>query len=76
MERIQLAGRVPTLRDNLRAMRSLHKAQSNSQLLEELRQQTQSVLDARKEQGAKPERTWFPHFKETGTPYVGDCFHF
>lgn len=42
--------------------------------LQSLMNQVDSALAERKEQGAKPERQWFPVSNEHGTPYLGDVF--
>ena len=34
--------------------------------------ETLKAMEVRKEQGAKPERIWFPDRKETGTPSVAE----
>ncbi len=58
------------------AMRQQVQQAFMSAPLQEQVQQTIQVLDERKEQGAKPERVWFPVSNESGTPWLGDVFGF
>ena len=33
-----------------------------------------AAVDARKEQGARPEKLWSTEFNQSGTPFLGDVF--
>lgn len=39
-------------------------------------EETIKSLDKRKEEGAKPERQWFPHFESTGTISIAEHMGF
>ncbi|WP_065869876.1 hypothetical protein [Pseudomonas sp. 25 E 4] len=45
-------------------------------MLEQQVQETLKAVEARKEQGVKPERIWFPERQETGTTCVAEWMGF
>ena len=49
-----------------------HVRQFMHPVLEQQVTETIKQLDVRKEQGAKPERVWFPDYQSYGTPSVAE----
>jgi len=56
------------------ALRQQVQASFLNQHLTAMVDETFAKLEQRKAQGIKPERVWFPHSTEKGTPFVGDSF--
>lgn len=68
MQGIQL---TPGERQRL-ALQQQARASFLNPVLQDQVEQTIRQLDVRKEQGAKPEKVWFPDYQSYGTPSVAE----
>lgn len=71
MQRIQLKGRVPTLKDQQR-LNTQRVAGMNSTVLQRQVEATIDVLELRKEQGAQPDVVWRLDYESKGTICIAD----
>lgn len=71
MQRIQLKGRVPTLKDQQR-LNTQRVAGMNNTFLQRQVEETIGALQVRKEQGAQPDVVWRLDYESKGTICIAD----
>jgi uncharacterized protein (DUF305 family) len=60
----------------LRMLQQAHVRSFMNPVLKAQVEETIQLLDKRKEEGAKPERQWFPHSQSTGTISIAEYMGF
>ncbi|GAA0427435.1 hypothetical protein HBO00_24625 [Pseudomonas sp. WS 5407] len=76
MRTVSFQGVQLTAGQKLRAQQQQHVRAFMSPVLAQQVADTLAVIELRKEQGAKPEKLWFPDRQEHGTPSIAEWMGF